>query len=62
MKIKYYRKPQYGVEREFIHPSCEAQGSIIRQLTGQKSIDSRIRELIHDLTGGQIQFEEVIAP
>jgi len=60
--IHYYRKVQYGCEREFIAPSCEADARIIRQLTGSKTISGVIRELIHDLSGGQITFLEVIAP
>lgn len=60
--IKFYRTRQYGTDREFIHPACEADAGIIRQLTGQRTIDGRIRELIRDLTGGLIAFEEVVAP
>lgn len=60
--IKFYRDRQYGQVREFVHPSSDGEGSIIRQLTGQKTIDGRIRELIRDLTGGAIAFEEVVAP
>lgn len=60
--IKYYRKNQYGVVREFVHPDNKADSDIIIGLTGQKTIDSRIRELIRDLTGGTVNFVEVIAP
>lgn len=60
--IKYYRKNQYGQEREFVAPENEADGKIIQQLTGQKTIDGRIRELIRDLTGSQVTFEQIIAP
>jgi len=60
--IKFYRKVQYGTEREFVHHANAADASIIRQLTGQRTIDGRIRELIRDLTAGCISFEEVIAP
>ena len=61
-QIKYYRKEQYGVEREFVHPENAGDGQIIRQLTGQKTIDGRIRELVRDLTGGLIHFVETLAP
>jgi len=60
--IKYYRTVQYGQEREFVHPDSEGSGKIISQLTGQKSINGIIRELIRDLTAGFVSFQEVIAP
>lgn len=60
--IKWYRVSQWGVNREFVHPDCSADASIIQQLTGQKTIDGRIRELIRDLTGCKIDFQEVLAP
>jgi hypothetical protein len=61
-EIKYYRTVQYGTVREFIHPESEGDGQIIRQLTGQKTLDGRIRELIRDLTCGMIQFTETVMP
>jgi len=60
--IKYYRISQYGVTREFIHPDNNGEKAIIRQLTGQKTINSVVRELIRNLTGGTIQFTEIIQP
>lgn len=60
--IKFYHASQWGNHREFVHPDNSGDGQIIQQLTGQKTINGTIRELIRDLTGGQIQFEEVIAP
>jgi len=60
--IKYYTVSQYGNSREFVHPENSADASIIMQLTGQKTINSVIRELIRDLTGGLVTFQEVIAP
>ena len=61
-QIKYYRRSQYGVEREFVHPESAGDGQIISQLTGKKTIDGRIRELVRDLTGGSIYFVETLAP
>jgi hypothetical protein len=58
--IKYIKTCQYGVEREFIHSSCAGDAQIIQQLTGQKTINSRIRELLRDLTAGFITFEQVL--
>lgn len=58
--IKFYRKSQYGIEREYV--SSAAERELINQLTGQKTIDPRIRFLIENLTDKYIQFEEILAP
>ncbi len=58
--IQFYRKNVYGVTLEYIYNPIDAQ--IIFQLTKQKTINGAIRELLRDLTGGYIQFEEIIAP
>lgn len=58
--IKYFVKNQYGIDREFIHPDNAGDAAIIRQLTGQKTLTGVIRELIRDLTGGQVNFEQVL--
>ncbi|HEV7924442.1 MAG TPA: hypothetical protein VGR14_03760 [Verrucomicrobiae bacterium] len=60
--IHFYRKVQFGVEREFVHPDCEPDAKIIRQLTGQKTITPAVRELIRDLTASAVDFLESIAP
>lgn len=60
--IKFYHTSQWGNYREFVHPDNAGDASIIAQLTGQKTINGTIRELIRDLTGGMVTFEEVIAP
>lgn len=60
--IKWYRKSVYGRELEYIHPDCAGDYKIVTQLTGKCTIDGVIRELLCDLTGGQIQWEEVVAP
>ncbi len=59
-KIKYYRKSNYGQTMEYVLDQGDAK--IISRLTGQKTINSIIRELIHDLTGGLVAFEETFAP
>lgn len=56
--IKYKVESQYGQRREFVVDSGDA--SIITQLTGKKTIDGVIRELIRDLTGGMVSFEQVL--
>lgn len=58
--ISWYRKSQYGCDRDYVVSTQEADAKIIQQLTGQKTIDGRIRELIRDLSGGQIQFQQVL--
>lgn len=60
--IKFYRKNCYGIERQFIHPENRAEAEIISNLINLKTIDSRHRKLITDLTGGLVIFQEVIAP
>ena len=60
--IQYYRKSNYGVTCEYVHPSCAGDAKIIQQLTGHRTITGAIRELIRDLTGGSVTFVEVIAP
>ncbi len=61
-QIKYYRKVQYGTCREFIHPDCKADADIISRLTGQRTINGVVRELLRDLTASAVSFVEVLAP
>jgi hypothetical protein len=58
--IKYYRRRNYGAEHEYVADRGDAL--ILQRLTGQKTINGVIRELVRDLTGGLVGFEEVIAP
>lgn len=58
--IQFYRRSIYGNNFEYIKNPIDA--AIITQLTGQKTIDVRIRELLRELTDDFIQFKEVIAP
>ena len=60
--IKYYRWSNYGTVREVIAPRFDGDAKIIQQLTGKKTIDSMTRELIQDLTGGMVTFQEVVKP
>ncbi len=58
--IKYYVQHIYGTPREkFIDAAQEA---VFKQLTGRKTLDSVSRELIRDLSGGAIKFEQVLPP
>jgi hypothetical protein len=60
--IKFYRKTQYGLDREFVSADCQADAASIAGLTGLKTITPRIRALIEELTDGAVKFEEVLAP
>ena len=58
--IKYYTQNIYGVRREkFID---KGQENVFIQLTGRKTLDSVSRELIRDLSGSSIEFEQVLPP
>ena len=59
-KIRYYVQNIYGVRREKF--ADKAQESVFIQLTGRKTIDSVSRELIRDLSGSQIEFEQILPP
>lgn len=58
--IKYYTKDVYGIRLEYIANKDDAK--IIQQLTGKKTVDGRIRELIRDLTGGSVSFTLIPQP
>ncbi len=58
--ILFYRKNVYGTVLEYVADKGDAD--IITGLTGQKTIDGRIRELLRDLTGGHIGFREIPMP
>ena len=58
--IEYYSKEVYGNRLEYVINKDDA--SIIRQLTGKKTISGVERELIRDLTGSFIEFKEVLPP
>jgi hypothetical protein len=58
--IPFYRKSVYGQTLEYVALPGDAQ--IIRQLTGAKTITGVTRELIRDLTGGMVGFQEIALP
>ena len=58
--IKFYVEKQYGVVREYIHPDNAGDAKILAQLTGQKTVNPVIRELVRDLTGGQVTFVQTL--
>lgn len=56
--ILFYSREVYGNVLEYV--VNEADANIIRQLTGKKTITGVERELIRDLTGGLVEFKEVM--
>ena len=54
--IPYYYTSVYGERREYVAPTGHAR--LISALTRQKCVNSMIRELIRDLSEGQISFKE----
>ena len=58
--IRYYVQNIYGVRREkFLD---KKQESVFIQLTGRKTLDSVSRELIRDLSGSSVEFEQILPP
>lgn len=60
VKIEYYVQNIYGVTREKF--ADKAQEGVFERLTGRKTLDSVSRELVRDLTGGAVYFEQVLPP
>ena len=60
IKIEYYVQNIYGVAREKFVNSTQEQ--VFKSLTGRKTLDSVSRELLRDLTGGAVYFEQVLPP
>jgi len=58
--IEFYSKDVYGNRLEYVANKDDAK--IIQQLTGKKTIDGRVRELIRDLTGGSVSFTLIPQP
>jgi hypothetical protein len=56
--ILFYSREVYGNTLEYVLDKGDAD--IIRQLTGKKTITGVERELIRDLTGGSVEFKEVL--
>lgn len=59
-KIQYYTKNVYGNQLEYVVEPGDAK--IMAQLTGKKTVTGVERELLRDLSGGLIQWEQVIEP
>jgi len=58
--ILFYRKTVYGSDLEYVADAGDAQ--VIQQLTGKRTIDGRVRELLRDLSAVAITFREIPMP
>ena len=58
--IEFYNREVYGTTREYL--ANENDAKIILQLTGKKTVTSVERELIRDLSGGLIDFKQILPP
>lgn len=56
----YFVRDVYGCRREYLCDPLYAK--VVQHLTGQKTIDERIRGLIEKLTQGQITFAQTLPP
>lgn len=58
--IEYYVREVYGNPLEYV--KSEGDADVIRQLTGKRTVNPRIRELIRDLSGGLVEFKQILPP
>lgn len=56
--IQFYTREVYGSPMGYVADKNDA--AIIARLTGRKTIDCVTRELIADLTGGAVRFQEIL--
>ncbi len=56
--IEYYTKDVYGNSLDYIKNPTDK--NIISALTGQKTINAKIRNLLHELSRGEIIFKKVL--
>jgi hypothetical protein len=56
--IEFYVREHYGNRCEYIKNEHDAE--IVRRLTGKKTVNSVVRELLHDLSAGTINFVQVL--
>jgi len=57
--IKFVAREVYGKRLEYVVDKDDAQ--LIQRLTGQKTINGVTRELFRDLSGGNVDFQQVLA-
>ena len=58
--IEFYNREVYGTTREYL--ANENDAKIILQLTGKKTLTSVERDLFRDLSGGLIDFKQILPP
>ncbi len=58
--IQFYTRSVYGRNMDYIVNPGDAR--LLSLLTGQKTVTSVQRELVRDLSGGSIAFEQVLPP
>lgn len=58
--IEFYNREIYGTAREYLANEGDAKAFL--QLTGKKTITSVERELIRDLSGGLVNFKQILPP
>ena len=58
--IEFYNREIYGTAREYL--ANEGDAKVFLQLTGKKTITSVERELIRDLSGGLVNFKQILPP
>lgn len=58
--IEFYNREVYGTMREYV--ANENDANIIYRLTGKKTLTSVERELFRDLSGGLVDFKQILPP
>lgn len=58
--IQFYRKAVYGRSLDYIVDAGDA--ALIHAIIGSKTILASQREMLRDLTGGYLQWEQVLEP
>ncbi len=58
--IEYYVREVYGNRLEYVNN--EGDADVIRQLTGKRTVNGKVRELIRDLSGGLVDFKQILPP
>jgi hypothetical protein len=56
--IEFYIREVYGKKLGYIKDKADA--ALVQRLTGKITVDAETREVIKDLSGGMIQFQQVM--
>jgi hypothetical protein len=60
--IQFFRRQYYGNDHEYMQNVSDKQREAILYLTKRPTLSPAIRQAITDLTQGEIQWQEVVAP